>query len=480
MECSERSIRWALSAVATLFLIVQVVYCAPATGPLRVSNQNPRYFSDPSGKVIYLAGSQSGGWDIQDDAWSGYAALGTRVSYDFNKFLNLLAAHRGNFIRLWTVETTLFDKGPRDMIATPVQFLRTGPGNALDGRPKFDLTKFDPAYYTRLRSAVANAGERGIYVMVMLFEGFSCVHAVGNGYANPKANPWIGHPFNVQNNINNINADLNGDGMGTEYHSLGSTAVVDLQKAYVRKVIDTVNDLDNVLYEIANESIPESKEWQYEIIRTIKQYESTKPKQHPVIMSEYWPGDSNPALFASPADGVAPTELFENPPAATGAKVILADQDHNNWKNEDPHYVWKNFLRGNNVIMFDRDVVPFDWDKGAVGHEDKSFEPIRWSVGYSRDYAEKMDLARMTPKNSLSSTGYCLANPASEYLAYQPGSGSFSLSLATGKYKYEWFNPSTGEIAARGQLTAAGGNEDFKPPFEGHAVLYLKAQPPGH
>ena len=32
------------------------------------------------------------------------------------------------------------------------------------------------------------------------------------------------------------------------------SAVTALQEAYIRKVIDTVNDLDNVLYEISNES----------------------------------------------------------------------------------------------------------------------------------------------------------------------------------------------------------------------------------
>jgi hypothetical protein len=36
---------------------------------------------------------------------------------------------------------------------------------------------------------------------------------------------------------------------------------VAIQEAYVKKVIDTVNDLDNVLYEISNESRGSSDEW---------------------------------------------------------------------------------------------------------------------------------------------------------------------------------------------------------------------------
>ena len=52
-------------------------------------------------------------------------------------------------------------------------FLRTGPGVALDGKPQFDLSQFDPNYFDRLRSRVLQARDRGIYVSVMLFNGWS-------------------------------------------------------------------------------------------------------------------------------------------------------------------------------------------------------------------------------------------------------------------------------------------------------------------
>lgn len=449
----------------------------PASGPLRVSRDNPRYFADASGKAVYLAGSQSGGWDVQDDAFSGYVAIGERVRFDFRNYVQWAAARNQNLIRIWIVETTLFDKGPQDQIATPMQFMRTGPGNALDGRPRFDLTRHEPAYYNRLRAAVTEAQARGIYAMVMLFEGFSSAHLTDAHWANPSSNPWIGHPFNGKNNINGIDADLNGDGRGGEYHSLASSAVVDLQKAYVRKVVDSLNDLDNVIYEIANESTLESREWQYEIIRTIHQYESGKPKQHPVLMSAYFPGNNNSALFGSPAEAIAPsTHYRENPAASTGEKVVFADQDHNGWDNKDPRYAWMNFVRGNNVILYDPDVIPFDWERGVVRPDDKSREAIRQAVGQTRQYAGRIDLSRMTPQGILSSTAYCLAKTGSEYLVYQPESGDFTVDLAAGKYSFEWFDPARGSVVSSGSLVAAGGSQAFTPPFAGCAVLYLKTR----
>ncbi len=56
---------------------------------------------------------------------------------------------------------------------TPQPWPRTGPGAATDGKPKFDLDRFDPGFFDRLRERVVAPGERGIYVSVMLFEGFS-------------------------------------------------------------------------------------------------------------------------------------------------------------------------------------------------------------------------------------------------------------------------------------------------------------------
>ncbi|MBM4048611.1 MAG: hypothetical protein FJ279_26205, partial [Planctomycetes bacterium] len=415
-------------------LMLPQAHADKATGPLRPHPTNPRYFTDGSGKAIYLAGSQAGGWDMQDDAWPGWQAQGVRIPSSFARHMDILSKHNHNVFRLWTVESARCNLGSAGVLATPLPYQRTGPGNALDGQPRFDLNQFDPAYFDRLRSRVIAARGRGIYVIVMLFEGFSCVHPVSNYAVNPGANPWFGHPFNVRNNVNGVNGDRDGDGWGLEFHSLAVPAVTRLQKAYVRKVGDTVNDLDNVLYEIANESVPQSQDWQNEMINTIKSYEATKPKQHPVLTSHSWPGQSNAALFASPADAVAPgkktDEDYENsPPTATGKKVVIADFDHINPWTRDPKVVWKNFLRGNNPIIYDTYLVPFDWHLGKVVPDDGTYEPLRRAVGHTRSYATRMNLAAMTPRNDLASTQYCLANPGREYLVYLPEGGEVTVDL---------------------------------------------------
>src|SRR5213592_327203 len=100
------------------------------------------------------------------------------------------------------------------------------------------------------------------------------------------------------------------DGRGLEYYTLQpdemGKRVLEFQRAYLRKVIDTVNDLDNVLYEICNEAGVYSTAWQYHLIKLVKEYESTKPKQHPVGMTFQYPGATNQILYDSPADWISP------------------------------------------------------------------------------------------------------------------------------------------------------------------------------
>ena len=126
---------------------------------------------------------------------------------------------------------------------TPQPWARTGPGTAKDGKPKFDLAAFDQAYFDRLRDRVIAAGNAGIYVAVMLFDGWAL-------HLSPAPDNVEGHPFHAANNVNGIGISSIVDSRCCR-SIRGSQA---LQEAYIRKVVDTVQDLPNVLYEVANES----------------------------------------------------------------------------------------------------------------------------------------------------------------------------------------------------------------------------------
>ncbi|MBF2048592.1 MAG: hypothetical protein IGS54_14745 [Elainella sp. C42_A2020_010] len=451
------------------------LHSGPVAGTLRVHDSNPRYFSNESGKLIYLTGSHT--WqNLQDSGGSN-----PPFSFDYTAYLDFLQVNNHNFLRLWAWEQPRWSiDSPNDNFwLSPVPYRRVGPELATDGLPKFDLNQYEQAYFDRLRERIVEAGKRGIYVSVMLFNGWSIT---GDKGITGGKNPWRSHPFNISNNVNGINGDLNGDDNGEEVHELSIPAITTIQEAYVRKVIDTVGDLDNVLYEISNESHTDSTQWQYHMIQFIKSYEATKPKQHPVGMTVGYPNGNNADLFASPADWISLNGDVNNPTAADGRKVILADTDHLCGVCSDRRWVWKSFTQGENPLFMDIYDGAFDLIIEQVPTDPLNYTPwvsLRRNLGYALTYANRMNLAAMTPHPELVSTGYCLANPDArnaEYLVYTPSGSKVTVDLSNtlGEIRGEWLNPDNG-LVTEGISTTGGGRRSFVVPFENDAILYLKS-----
>ena len=113
-------------------------------------------------------------------------------------------------------------------------------------------------------------------------------------------------------------------------------------------------------------------------------------------------------------------------------------------------------------------------DKSAL---DPRWDPIRKNLGYTRIYANKMDLVSMIPRNDLASTKYCLANPGKEYFVYIPEGGKVTVDLSgvSGELSVEWFSPLGGEVKSAGN-TVGGDSREFAVPFNGDAALYIAAK----
>ncbi len=150
------------------------------------------------------------------------------------------------------------------------------------------------------------------------------------------------------------------------------------------------------------------------------------------------------------------------------------------------NYVWENFANGNQVMFMDPYLIYWTSgnrnlcqspSNGVCSGPDSRWNNMRDNLGYTVNYANKMDLLKMTPQGGLSSTGYCLAQTPSvgaEYLVYAPNGGSFTVNLSatTRVLNVEWFAPSSGTTTSGGNVSG-GSTQTFTPPFSGDAVLYL-------
>ncbi len=459
----------------------------PITGELTVSS-NPHYFKDGHGAALILNGSQT--WNTLQD----WGADGSVQALDFDAFVKFLTAHGHNFTLLWTVELPNFcgrpSPAPSGFTVTPLPWKRTGPGTATDGGLRFDLTKFDPSFFDRLRARVQALDNAGIYVGVYLFTGeFLNIFRCSND----------GYPLTGANNINGVDDGYTGGKQGINAVSMDApNAITKFQDAYVEKVIDTLNDLPNVLWVVSEEGPSKSVWWNNHQISHIRAYESGKAHQHPIGFAAPV-SVRDTVVYNSDADWVAPYAIV-SPASSCGAgkppcKVNVNDSDHSYfgiWKEtpqQKRNYAWENFTTGNQVLFMDPYVV-------SLPREDRNLcvSPIhsicrapdtRWNnfrdnLGYILRYSRKMNLASVAPRDTLSSTGFCLAQTPSEgaeYLIYAPAGGSFTVNLSAMSsartLAVEWFNPSTGTASAGEPVPAGSSAQVFTPPFSGDAVLYL-------
>ncbi len=551
-----------------------------ASGPLKVSSTNPRYFADGTGKAVYLTGAHT--WQNNVDGWGipnatpGAVLLSPSCpappAFDWAGYLDFVQAHQYNWIRLWTWElptsnadavppavniatlsrasdvvtvTTAVTNPfvPGDVIAVansnalsntsfigtfvistvpvpgsqftyqqvapnasatggtaaivepechlPAPYERTGFGDATDGLPKFDLSQFDQSFFARLRQRVIDAGQLGIYVSVMLFDGHGLQYErlANDGY-------W----FTGANNINGVDDGYLSGSPGYASQSLSIPAITTLQDAYVRNVIDSVNDLDNVMYEIANEAGGSySTPWESHMIDLVHQYEAGLPKQHPVgFTCQFGSSPPESTYFNSNADWVAPcpgwgygwgdtgapgvTEI------STGNKVVIDDTDHSwYWKeivsatSSDPNamrkWAWENFARGANTAFMDPYLVVYPGRNAPSGSTlDPYWNVIRTALTQTAAYAKRIDLGQAIPQNgtAMCSTSYCLTSEK-QYLIYSPTGGTITVELAADTYYFEWFNPGTNAVAQTGTIAIpSSGAYVFTPPFSGKdAVLLL-------
>jgi hypothetical protein len=465
---------------------------APIMVPLRARSISPNYFSDTNGKVVYLMGSHT---------WNSFQDWGTNdspVPFDFDSYVKMLVGHNHNFTLLWQTELPRFcgvpttATTPPDFFVAPLPWQRTGPGNASDGKPKFDFAKFDQTYFDRLRDRVRKLGAAGIYAGVYFFSGefllrFRC--------------PRDGYPFTGSNNVNGID-----DGGGTRSITMTApNAITAIQDALVKKIIDTLNDLPNVLWIVSEEAPSRSKWWNSHLIAFARSYEAAKPVQHPIgygALDDF----KDSVLLDSDADWIAPGARIPQFPlrdfvdrrnancwkGEPPCKVIVNDSDHsyfgmwNDPAQVNRNFFWINFTTGNQTLFMDPYVVYYPRENrnlclsprnGICSVPDPRWDGVRDTIGFIRYYTERMNPAAMKAQGTLSSTGHALANTNStsaEFLIYSPDGGSFTVNLSgnEGQFAVEWMNPATG-VKVAGPIVHGGAFRTFQPPFSGDAVLHL-------
>jgi hypothetical protein len=238
---------------------------AQAQDVVRIDPHNPKYLLFRGKPLVLISASEH------------YGSVINRP-FDFEKYLDDAVAHGMTMTRTFLLYRELQSARNPSSPCKPespdfiAPYVRSGPGNALDGEPIYDLDRWNPEYFDRLHRFLDAASKRGIVVELTVFS---------NTYAD---NIWALNPLRKENNRQHV-----GDVEWEDYISLKNSPLVERQKAFARKIIEETSSYDNIYYEICNEpgggipghsSAGDVDAWQDEMARVMREEMQRQGRPH--------------------------------------------------------------------------------------------------------------------------------------------------------------------------------------------------------
>ena len=443
-------------ALALLPVLVSADELRP---PLSLHPDNPRYFLWRGRPTVLVASGEHYGSVVNPD-------------FDYKRYLATISAAGLNFTRLFLGD---YAEGPGafGIVNNPVApapgrllapWARSSKSGFALGGNKFDLDRWDPAYFERLHGFMQEASRRNIVVEAVFF-------FVGPG--------WDQAPLNPRNNVNGT-ADVGAKG----YLSLGGGSVLERQEAYARKLVAELNRYDNVFFNLCNEpwfynqerpgfvSQPPVavKEWIGRVSEWVVDEETRLRRRHLLGVDV-----SNQGTALTPADLAG---AFRNLSVFTYhydanadslqlnrgvARAIGFNETGFNGVRDDAYRTqgWNYLLSGGSLYGN----LDFSF---TVGHEDGTDTPrfstplydsggcpaLRGQLAILHSFVDSLPFVRMHPDDAFVVGGAdawrALVAPGVAYAVWLPGAGpvEVTLALSPGEWRFEWVDILTGEVTA--------------------------------
>lgn len=478
-----------MKRVFPLMFLALAGITAFAAQPLALHPDNPHYFQFRGKPLVIVTSGEH------------YGAV-LNLDFNYTRYLETLRREGMNSTRTFSgaycEDPHSFGIVSNSMAPRPDRFItpwaRSKISGYANGGNKFDLTKWDKAYFKRLGDFMTQASKRGIIVELNLFCPFY------------DESMWKLSPMNAINNINGV-----GDVPRTNVYTLDQHGGLLLyHEAMVRKIVTELNDFDNLYYEICNEPYfgGVTLEWQARIAQTIADTEKKLRNRH--LISQNIANDC--AKVEKPIANISIYNFhYATPPEAVKMNyhldAVIGDNETG--------------FRGTNNLPYRVEAWDFITAGGALynnldysfvaGKEDGTFKypasqpgggstELRKQLKFLSRTIHSLKFTEMAPYNELvkaqlpqGTTARLLANPGKEYLlyvrsgmgqkkdgpelktAFSPTDISVRINLAPGEYEYQWLHPTSCEIIHAAETHHGGGDYEFATPaFKEDTALVIR------
>ena len=463
--------------------------------PIKAHPANPHYFSYKGGPTILITSAEHYGAVINKD-------------FDYVAYFDALRAHQLNYTRIY----------PGAMFEPVGKFM---PGNTLGPKPgsliapwarsdtpgchlggnRFDLERWDAAYFSRLRDFLSQAGERGIVVEICFFNS-------------QYADTWPLSPLYYENNVQGA-----GKCAWQDAQTLKDPELVRREDEYVRKITREVNSFDNVILEICDEpghigtGFELAGPWVSHLVDVVRNTERDLPKKHLLGQEVDGPLGGPVDFSADPRVTVVVSQYIwgDDKGEMGGMKGLNYKYQENKpiELNETCYYpIW---YRGDRIADSRVEAWEFIVGGGAgFNHLNGLFtaenpagkspenEQILRALSSLKQFIYSFDFVRMAPDKSflvsgVSSPEYhrAISEPGKQYALYihhsspkldgaytvMPGEyrEDLVINLPAGRYRADWVKPATGEVLQTATFTHNGGIRTLTTPkYEVDLALRIK------
>ncbi len=461
-----------------------------AEGPISVNPRNPHYYIFKGKPTVLITSAEHYGAVVNKD-------------FDYVQYLDALQSYGLNYTRIYPgflfEPIGKFGKGntlgvkPASLV---VPWGRSNvPGYALCGN-KFDLDRWDPEYFKRLKDFVAKAAERGVVVEICFFNA-------------QYSDTWPISPLYYENNIQGVGK--------CDFQDAQTLRHADLAKReadYVSKITEEVNTYDNVVLEVCDEApdignpptpMGEAGEWVSHMIQVVKNTEGRLPKKHLIAQQMEGPLGGLFNFAAHPDVAIIVTQYVWEAGFQMGGMKAL-DYEYGRNKpiefNETAYYPF--WYKGDKVADSRVEAWEFMVGGGASFNHLNGVYTVENPAGKTPDntqvltalknleeFIHSFDFLKMRAdityvQNGIPPGTYCrgMSEEGKQYALYHHhstgGSGSsytvtpghytedLVLRLPAGPYQVDWVDPASGAVVRTENLDHPGGSLKVTTPE--HAV----------
>ncbi len=441
--------------------------------PLALHPKNPHYFLFRGKPTVIVTSGEH------------YGAV-LNLDFDYRKYLDTLAKDGLNNTRVFSgayvepfgafnIQSNTLAPLKGRFIAP---FARSDTPGYPNGGNKFDLNRWDGAYFKRLKEFMAHASRRGVIIEMNLFCPFY------------EESMWKLSPQNAANNINGI-----GNVARTNVYTLDKHGgLLAVHEALTRKLVTELNEFDNLYYEICNEPYfgGVTMAWQHRMVDVIVETEKSLPRRHLISMNIA----NDKAKIENPHPAVSIFNFhYARPPVTVGMNYhlnkVIGDNETGFKGTNNAYYRmegWEFILAGgalyNNldysfVAGYEDGTFPYHAKQPGGGNPE-----FRKQCKVLKDFIHSFDFVAMRPDNSVIKGGtptggrvHALVEPGRQYAVYLFGGErtDLSLDLPKGRYRAEWVNPKTGRVDKRETIQSAGHTVTLhSPPYDEDVALRIR------